>query len=130
MNTEHNEVIEHQELENLSDIDFSVIPHHSQDELCAIKLNDGEFKNLVFAFKDINVNEEEWEKNDDPKISFDFDILTFPDGFENFEKEYKTNKEMNRRVQVVVSKILIDIITEQARQTIEEHDNRTIDEHA
>lgn len=87
---------------------YELTDNNSENGLAILRITEGEFKNVEFAFSTISLNEDENEnENEDThNITIDFDVLKSPDerscqDIENMESFHK-----------IIGDIIVDILEE------------------
>lgn len=58
---------------------YELTNNNSENGLVILRITEGEFKNVEFAFSTISLNENENENEDTHNITIDFDVLKSPD---------------------------------------------------
>lgn len=89
-------------------VDYEMVP--GEDESWAIRIKTGHFTETVFAFGQLKVSGE----NEEPMMSFDFDIISSPDP--DLKSE---NTALQLYVGDVLSAVLINSIKDESVETRE-----------
>lgn len=97
----------------------------TNDERIAIRIIEGEFNGLIYAYKNIQIEDDE----NDPRITFEYDILSFPTENTTLVEQLKTEDGGTDVIKfnTIICKIMNDIMVNMTESMKETHEEKFLE---